>query len=118
MQDMPESTFEEGRAPLWSRENLKRVTAAAPLVRYVPKHPAFLLGAIAVGVVGTLAWRNRQKIADRARPLIDDATARARPMLESAAARGEALRERLPLGRRTQVDPATGMAEADPATRI
>jgi len=107
MQDTPETTFEEGRAPLWSRENLKRVTAAAPLVRYVPKHPAFLLGALAVGVVGTLAWRNRQKIAERARPLIDDATARARPMLENAAARGEALRERLPLGRRSETGTTT-----------
>lgn len=109
MQDTPQTTFEEGRAPLWSRENLKRVTAAAPLVRYVPKHPAFLLGALAVGVVGTLAWRNRQKIATRARPLIDDAAARARPMLESAAARGEALRGKLPMGRRNEVDPATAI---------
>ncbi|WP_309087774.1 hypothetical protein [Phenylobacterium sp.] len=109
MQDTPQTTFEEGRAPLWSRENLKRVTAAAPLVRYVPKHPAFLIGALAVGVVGTLAWRNRQKIAARARPLLDDAAARARPMLEGAAARGGALRERLPLGRRNAADPAANI---------
>lgn len=108
MQNTPE-TFDDRRAPLWSRENLKRVTAAAPMIRYVPKHPAFLLGALVVGVAGTLAWRNRQKIADRARPLIDDAAARARPMLESAAARGEALRQRLPLGRRTEADPATNI---------
>lgn len=106
----PNTTFEDGRAPLWSRENLKRVTAAAPLVRYVPKHPAFLLGALAVGVVGTLAWRNRRKIAARAGPLIEDARTRARPMLESAAARGEALRGRLPLGRRSETtDPAASI---------
>lgn len=106
----PQQTFEDGRAPLWSRENLKRVTAAAPLVRYVPKHPGFLLGALAVGLVGTLAWRNRQKIAARARPMIDDAAARARPMLESAAARGEALRGKLPLRRRSEtIDPAASI---------
>lgn len=109
MRDTPQTTFEDGRAPLWSRENLKRVTAAAPLVRYVPKHPALLIGAIAVGVVGTLAWRNRQKIAERTRPLLEDAAARARPMLESAASRGQALRGRLPLGRRADVDPASSI---------
>ncbi|MGA0607523.1 hypothetical protein ACO2Q0_16150 [Phenylobacterium sp. VNQ135] len=113
MQDATRNTLAEGRAPLWSRENLKRVTAAAPIVRpmvkYVPKNPVFLLGAIAVGVVGTLAWRNRQKIAERARPLIDDAAARARPMLESAASKGEALRDRLPLGRRSETDPASSI---------
>ncbi len=107
MDDATQTTFNEGRAPLWSRENLKRVTAAAPMVKYVPKNPAFLLGALAVGVIGTLAWRNRQKIADRARPMIDDARERARPMLQSAAARGEALRDKLPLGRKSDpTDPA------------
>ncbi|MCR5874834.1 hypothetical protein LRS10_12025 [Phenylobacterium sp. J426] len=110
MDDATPTTFADGRAPLLSRENLKRVTAAAPLVRYVPKHPAFLLGAVAVGVLGTLAWRNRQTIAERARPMIDDARTRARPMLESAAARGEALREKLPMGRRPE--------SADPAASI
>ncbi len=111
MQDASETTIQEGRAPLWSRENLKRVTAAAPVMRpalrYVPKNPVLLLGAVALGVVGVLAWRNRERIAERARPLIDEAKTRAQPLideaktraqplLDSAAARGEALREKLP----------------------
>jgi hypothetical protein len=71
------------------RDHLARAAKLAPMARYVPKHPAFLIGAAVVGVAGMLAWRNRQKIAEKARPL-----------LQSAAERGADLRDRLPIGRR------------------
>jgi hypothetical protein len=104
MQDAPETPLTDGRTPLWSRENLKRVTAAAPVLRpamrYVPRNPVLLLGAVALGVAGVLAWRNRERIAERSRPLLDDARARAQPLLDGAMARGEALREKLPRKRR------------------
>ena len=67
------------------RDHLARAAALAPYARYVPKNPVMLIGAAVVGLVGVLAWRNREKIADRARPL-----------LQHAAQRGAALRQRLP----------------------
>lgn len=71
-----------------ARDHLARAMKLAPYARYAPKHPALLIGAAVVGLAGVLAWRNREKIAEKARPL-----------LQSAAERGAALRERLPVGR-------------------
>lgn len=82
-----------------ARDHLARAAKLAPLARYVPKHPAFLIGAAVVGLVGALAWRNREKIADRARPLLQEAADKTRPLLQEAAQRGAALRERLPIRR-------------------
>jgi hypothetical protein len=70
------------------RDHLARAAKLAPLARYVPKHPALLVGAAVLGLVGMMAWRNRERIAEKARP-----------MLQNAAERGAALRERLPIGR-------------------
>jgi len=64
---------------------MQRAAAILPYARYLPKNPALLLGAAAVGLVGVLAWRNRERIAQAAQPL-----------LRNAAARGAELRERVP----------------------
>jgi hypothetical protein len=72
----------------------QRATSMLPFVRYVPKHPGFLIGAAVVGVLGTLAWRNRAKIAERAGPVLQNAADRARPMIQTAS-------ERLPWTRST-----------------
>src|SRR5438105_1320942 len=68
---------------------MQRATAILPLVRpiarFVPKNPVILAGAAAVGLVAFLAWRNRERIAATARPLLQD-----------AAERGRALKERIP----------------------
>ncbi|MFN3582435.1 hypothetical protein [Phenylobacterium sp.] len=85
----PDIPSETGRSSLLGRERLKRMGAIIPVVRpvarYVPKNPVLLIGAAALGVAGVLAWRNRRRIAEAARP-----------MLESAAARGQTVRQRLP----------------------
>jgi hypothetical protein len=46
-----------------------------------------LLGMIALGVAGFFAWRNRDRIAEKARPMLDDAKSRSREMLDKAAER-------------------------------
>lgn len=66
------------------RGRLKQAAALLPMARYVPRHPAFLVGAAALGV-GFLAWRNRERIRRTAAP-----------MLQDAAARGQAMRQRMP----------------------
>lgn len=86
MTEIPNSTPAEGG---WRSGGLKRALALAPMarpaIRYMPKHPALLIGAAVVGVAGALAWRNRERIAATARPLLRD-----------AAGRGAAMRARLP----------------------
>ena len=77
----PKSFFE--RAPAIAQ----RATTLLPFVRFLPRHPAVWLGAAAVGVVGTLAWRNRAKIAAKAGPVLQNAADRARPMIEGAQER-------------------------------
>lgn len=85
-------SLRQGRSP---REHLKRAAAVLPMVRpvarYVPKNPAFLLGAAAVGL-GFLAWRNRERIRRTAAPLIED-----------ARVRGIALAQRLPRPRQDEI---------------
>ena len=71
------------RAPALAR----RATALAPFVRYVPKNPAFLIGAAVVGVLGTMAWRNRARIAAKAGPVLQNAADKARPMIQTASER-------------------------------
>jgi len=100
-QQTPDTPSETGRPGLLGRENLKRLGAAAPyvrpVVRYVPKNPVFLIGAVALGVAGALAWRNRRRIAEAAKP-----------MLESAATRGQAMRQRLPWRREAGASEGVG----------
>jgi len=91
MTDHPE-TLAPYRMP-WARDQLKQVGALTPMLRYVPKNPLFLLGAAAVGLAGVLAWRNREKIATVASPVIDDARAKGHALIEDAKVKGEELIE-------------------------
>ena len=68
---------------------MQRAATILPMARYVPKNPMFL-GAAAVGLLGILAWRNREKIRRTAGPL-----------LQNAAERTSSLRERMPWTRAT-----------------
>lgn len=92
MTETVDSTPATGRS--WGGERLKGAIALAPMVRpmvrYVPKHPALWIGAAVLGAAGFLAWRNRERIRETARP-----------MLQNAAERGAALRTRLPWTRAT-----------------
>jgi hypothetical protein len=72
---------------------MQRAAAIVPYARYVPKNPAFLIGAVALGIVGALAWRNREKIAATARPLLQNAAAKGQALAEQARAKGEELME-------------------------
>jgi len=81
------------RLPI-SREQLKPAAAlAAPAMRFARRNPLMLLGALALGVAGALAWRNREKIAQTAGPLIDDARARGQALVEEAKVKGHDLIE-------------------------
>lgn len=71
-----------------TRNRLRRVAAIAPIARYAPRNPVLLLGAVAIGVLAVLVWRNRARIGETARP-----------MLRNVASQGAAMRDRLPWGR-------------------
>ena len=89
MTDHPE-TLAPYRMP-WRRDHLKQAGALAPMLRYVPRNPLFLIGAAAIGIAGVLAWRNREKIAATAGPMIDDAKAKGQALIDDARAKGEEL---------------------------
>ena len=72
---------------------MQRAAAIVPYARYVPRNPAFLIGAVALGIVGALAWRNRAKIAAAARPLLQNAAAKGQAFAAHARAKGEELME-------------------------
>jgi hypothetical protein len=89
MTDHPE-TLAPYRMP-WSRDQVKQLGALTPMLRYVPKNPLFLIGAAVVGVAGVLAWRNRERIATAASPVINDARAKGQALIEEAKTKGEDL---------------------------
>ena len=89
MTDHPE-TLERYRLPL-RRGQLKQVGRAAPMVRAAARNPFLWIGAAAVGVAGVLAWRNRERIAAAAKPVIADARARGGVLIDEATARGKEL---------------------------
>jgi hypothetical protein len=91
MTDHPE-TLAPYRMP-WRRDQMKQLGALTPMLRYVPKNPLFLIGAAAVGIAGVLAWRNREKIAARTAPMIDDAKAKGHALIDEAKTKGEELIE-------------------------
>lgn len=90
----PNKILSADRVP-WSRDQLKQVgafvPALRPALRYVPKNPLLLIGAAVVGVAGVLAWRNREKIARTAGPLLDDAKVKGLALVDEAKVRGQAL---------------------------
>jgi hypothetical protein len=87
-----EPTRERYRLPLRS-DHVKQMVALAPLLRRAPKNPLFLLGAAVVGVAGVMAWRNRDRIATRTAPMIEDAKARGQALMEEARHKGEDILE-------------------------
>jgi hypothetical protein len=91
MTDHPE-TLAPYRMP-WRRDHVKQAASLAPMLRAVPKNPLFLIGAAVIGVAGVLAWRNRDKIAARTGPMIDDAKTRGQALIDDARAKGEELIE-------------------------
>ena len=91
MTDHPE-TLAPYRMP-WRRDQMKQLGALTPMLRYVPKNPLFLIGAAVVGVAGVMAWRNRERIATAASPVIDDARAKGHALIEEARTKGEELIE-------------------------
>lgn len=86
MTDQPE-TLAPYRLP-WRRDHLKQAGALAPVLRYLPRHPALLIGAAAVGVAGVLAWRNREKIKAKTAPMIEDARAKGEAFVAETKAKG------------------------------
>ena len=79
------------RLPL-SRDRLKQAGALiAPALRYAPRNPLLLVGALLVGVAGVLAWRNREKIARTATPIIQDARIRGHGLIDEAIVKGQQL---------------------------
>lgn len=89
MTDHPE-TLAPYRMP-WRRDHMKQAMAFAPLLRRVPKNPLFLIGAAAIGIVGVVAWKNRDRIAATAGPMIDDAKVKGQALIDDARAKGEEL---------------------------
>lgn len=91
MTDHPE-TVAPYRIPR-GRDRLKQLGALTPMLRYVPRNPLFLIGAAVVGAAGVLAWRNRDRIAAAATPMIDDARTRGHALIDEAKAKGEEIVE-------------------------
>lgn len=54
----------------FGREHVRRAIELAPFLRFVPKNPLFL-GAALMGAVGYVAWRNRDRIARTAGPVVE-----------------------------------------------
>jgi hypothetical protein len=85
MTDHPE-TLSRYRLP-WRRDQMKQAGALASAFR----NPALLIGAAVVGVVGVLAWRNRERIAQKTAPLIEDAKIKGQELIEDAKVMGQEL---------------------------
>jgi hypothetical protein len=92
MVDTPD-TLERHRLPLNRGQLAQAATLARPALMFARRNPFILIGAAVVGVAGMMAWRNRDKIAARAQPLIDDAKLKGQAMIEDAKLRGEELIE-------------------------
>lgn len=81
------------RLPL-NRDHVKLARSyMAPLLRYAPRNPLLLVGALLVGVGGILAWRNRETIARTASPIIDDARVKGHALIDEALTKGHDLME-------------------------
>lgn len=92
MTDMP-NTLDKYRLPL-SRDRMKQAAnLAGPALMFARRNPFILIGAAVVGVAGMIAWRNREKIAATAQPLIDDAKLKGQALIEDAKTKGEELIE-------------------------
>ncbi|MFN9848776.1 MAG: hypothetical protein ACK56C_10435 [Alphaproteobacteria bacterium] len=90
MTDNPH-TLESYRLPL-ARGRLKHARALmAPALRYAPRNPLLLAGALLLGVAGILAWRNRERITEAASPILEDAKVRGQALVIDALVKGRAV---------------------------
>jgi LPXTG-motif cell wall-anchored protein len=90
MTDNPH-TLEHYRLPL-SRNNLKQARALMdPALRHAPASPLLLAGALLLGLAGILAWRNRERIAETASPILEDAKAAGQALVTDALIKGHDL---------------------------
>ena len=86
-------TLSRYRLPL-NNDHIKLARSyMAPMLRYAPRHPMLLVGALLVGVGSILAWRNRESIARTASPIIEDARMKGHALIEEALTKGHDLME-------------------------
>src|SRR4051794_14697191 len=79
------------RLPL-NRDHLKQAGRyAAPAARFASRNPVLLIGAGVLAIVGIVAFRNREKIATAASPMIEDARLKGQALMDEAAAKSRAL---------------------------
>jgi hypothetical protein len=71
-----------------------------------------LLSMIALGVAGFFAWRNRDRIAATARPMIEDAKVKGRDMVDKAAARSHDMLDQAAVTGHKLVDNAKDKGQA------
>lgn len=116
MTDHPE-TLAPYRMP-WRRDQMKQLGGLAPMLRYVPKNPFLLIGAAALGIAGVVAWRNREKIATVAGPMIDDARAKGQALVEDARVKGEELIDQAKATGEAVVAKARTRRRAAPTTTV
>lgn len=84
------------RLPL-NRDRLNQARdLTAPAIRKVRQNPFMLIGAVVVGAAGVLAWRNREKIAGAAGPLITDAKTKGMALVADAKAKRQNLMQSRP----------------------
>ena len=86
-------TLSRYRLPLNSDHMKLARSYMAPMLRYAPRHPMFLVGAVLVGIGGILAWRNRDAIARTASPIFEDARTKGHALIEEALTKGHDLME-------------------------
>ena len=92
MTDMP-NVLDKYRLPL-DRDRMRQAARlAGPALAFARRNPFILIGAAVLGAAGVVAWKNRDRIAERAQPLIDDAKLKGEALIEDAKAKGEELIE-------------------------
>jgi hypothetical protein len=89
MTDHPE-TSSRYRLP-WRRDQMMQGGRLGSALRVIPRNPVLLIGAAVLGIVGVLAWRNRDRIAEKAAPLIEDAKVKGQELIDEARFRGQEL---------------------------
>ena len=106
-------TLARHRLPL-SRDQISRArTYLAPALRYAPRHPLMLIGALLVGVGSILAWRNREAIARTASPIIEDARMKGHALIEEALSKGHDLMEEAKAAGAAITSKANGLRHSD-----
>ena len=106
-------TLSRYRLPL-NNDHMKLARSyMAPMLRYAPRHPMLLVGALLVGVGSILAWRNREAIARTASPIIEDARMKGHALIEEALSKGHDLMEEAKAAGSAITSKANGMRHSD-----